>query len=188
MIDEQEIAQLARLYGEPARAHFEFTPRAPTFCDWVRRLTRRRGEIVLVVPRGNEQVLLHTKPHYPENVYRLPTGGIRQGEGAADAARREGYEEIGFAPQTLRLLGVLENIFWLNGAQVIYPSLVFQTEEFTRTPQPTDTDELISGFMDADALELRVVAHYLSSLPAHWREWGAFRAAAHTWLAEQLRD
>jgi len=188
MIDDQEITQLARVYGEPTRAKYEFTPRAPTFCDWARGLTRRRGEIVLVVPRGNGQVLLHTKPHYPEDVYRLPTGGIRQGEAADHAARREGHEEIGFRPQTLRLLGVLENIFWLDGEQVIYPSLVFQTEEFTRTPQPTDTEELISGFMNADVLELRVVAHYLSSLPAHWGEWGGFRAVAHTWLADHLSN
>ncbi|MBI4674800.1 MAG: NUDIX domain-containing protein [Chloroflexi bacterium] len=188
MINEQEIENLARRYGEPARATFEFAPRSLNFCDWVRRLTRRRGEIILVVPRGGNQVLLHTKPHYPENVYRLPTGGIRQAEAADDAAQREGFEEIGFTPQTLHLLGVLENVFWFDDEKVIYPSFVFQTEEFARTPQPTDPDEPISGFMDADAIELRVVAHYLSSLPAHWREWGKFRATAHTWLAEHWQD
>jgi 8-oxo-dGTP pyrophosphatase MutT (NUDIX family) len=188
MTDENEIKNLLRVYGEPARATFEFTGLSNGFAEWVGRLTRRRGEIILVVPRGDGQILLHTKPHYPEGVYRLPTGGIHKGEAADDAARRESYEEIGFNPKALRLLGVLENIFWIGDERLTYPSYLFRTKEYRRAPQPTDPDEPISGFMDADALELRVMAHYLSSLPAQWREWGMFRATSHVWLAEHLED
>ncbi len=183
---EREIKTLTPLYGAPERAAFDFTNLSDGFGAWVTRLTRRRGEIILVVPRAQNQVLLHTKPHYPENVYRLPTGGIHRREAADDAARREAYEEIGFQPASLRLLGVLENRFWVRGKKIKYPSFVFQTQEFNGAPTPTDPDEPISGFMDADALELQATALYLTSLPGQWREWGAFRAAAHRWLAARL--
>jgi len=183
---EREIKTLTPLYGAPARAVFEFKNLSDNFGAWVTRLTRRRGEVILVVPRARARVLLHTKPHYPENVYRLPTGGIRRREAADDAARREAYEEIGFQPATLRLLGVLENIFWVRGKKIKYPSFVFRTETWRGAPTPTDPDEPISGFTDADALELQATALYLTSLPGPWREWGAFRAASHLWLAAHL--
>lgn len=185
---EREIGKLAQAYGEPGRATFEFADLSDGFGGWVRRLTRRRGEIVLVVPRSHSRVLLHTKLHYPENVYRLPTGGIHPDEAADEAARREAHEEIGFHPASLQLLGVLENVFSMRDKKLVYPSFVFRTEAFTAAPHPTDPDEPISGFMDADWEELEATALYLSSLPGHWREWGMFRAAAHRWLAARFQD
>ena len=186
MADKTEFEMLARAYGEFPRATFEFANLSGNFAQWVRKLTRRRGEIILIVPCGAEQVWLHTKIFYPEQVYRLPTGGIHQGEGAEAAARREAFEEIGFHPQTLRLLGVLENFFVIDDKRVEYPSFVFQTEAFTQTPAPTDPDEPISDFSCADKIELRATANLLASLPGQWREWGKFRAASHYWLAEHL--
>lgn len=184
MAELDEIEALAARYGEPGRAGYEFLALSPGFRDWVRKLTRRRGETVLVIPRGEGRVLLHTKPHYPEEVYRLPTGGIRRGEEADAAARREVYEEVGFEPRELSFLAVLDNIFWLDGRQVHYPSFVFETEPFTRGPRPNDPDELISGFRDADGRELQFVARQLQSLPGPWSDWGKFRSGPHAWLAE----
>lgn len=185
MANEKEIEKLKKRFGNFERATFEYKNVSLGFGEWVKRAMRRRGEIVLVVPRGEGRLLLHTKPHYPEGVYRLPTGGIHPNEDAAIAAQREGYEEIGFNAQELKLLGVLENVFWVNQEQYVYPSFVFQTQEFTRKPNPTDPDEIISGFRDVDVVELRAVAKQLASLPLSWHEWGRFRAAPHAWLAEQ---
>ncbi len=187
MSSEHELAQLTRQFGAFERATFEFQNLAPDFVEWVEKLTRRRGEIVLVVPRGQQRVLLHTKPHYPDQVYRLLTGGVQPREDAADAAVREAYEEIGFRPETLQLLGVLENIFWVGDKKLVYPSFVFQTREWRGEPVTTDPDEAISGFRDADALELRGAGIHLASLPGGWRDWGRFRAAAHMWLTERLK-
>lgn len=158
----------------------------PDFGNWVRKLMRRRGEIVLVVPRGEGRVLLHTKPHYPPEIYRLPTGGIHLDEAADEAARREVFEEIGFKPQELLLVGVLDNLFLVDGNKLEYPSYVFKTEAYMRTPQPTDPNEPISGFREANSTELRDVARHLRGLPGGWSDWGKFRAAAHEWLAEYL--
>lgn len=187
MANDKELEKLRKKFGEFERVTFEFNSLSPTFRSWVEKLTRRRGEIILVVPRGQGKVLLHTKPHYPEDIFRLPTGGIHPEEAALDAARREGFEEIGFKPKELQLLGVLENVFWLKQDKYVYPSFVFQTEEYRKKPKPTDPDEAISGFRDADALELQTTAVLLASLPGGWNDWGRFRAAPHIWLANHLR-
>lgn len=183
MLKEKEIDKLTQRFGNFSRETFEYRNLSPGFRLWVKKLTRRRGEIVLVVPRG-AKVLLHTKPHYPLNVFRLPTGGIHPGEDAADAAKREGYEELGFKPQALRLRALIDNVFWFEKSQVSYPSFVFQTQELIEAPAPTDLDELISGFRDVNRSELLQVAAQLQDLPAEWSEWGRFRSAPHTWLAE----
>jgi hypothetical protein len=52
----------------------------------------RRAEICYVMHRGDPAggVLLHIKTFYPEDAYRLPTGGIHVGEAVlADAATRD---------------------------------------------------------------------------------------------------
>ncbi len=178
--------KLTQRYGEFERATFEYTAMTPGFAAWVKKLTRRRGEVILIVPRGNGNVLLHTKPHYPDDVYRLPTGGIHPEEEAGRAARRESYEEIGYKPDELRLLGILDNVFTVGSKSYTYPSYVFRTPEYLSTPEPTDSDELISGFRDGDADELRAIGLYLNSLPGSWREWGRFRATSHLWVADRL--
>ncbi len=186
MASDKELAKLAKRFGDFDRVVFEFRSLSPNFGAWIQKLTRRRGEIVLVVPRGDGQVLLHTKPHYPDGVYRLPTGGIHPGEGAVEAAKREGYEEIGFKPKELELVGVLDNYFMVGRETFVYPSFVFRTEEYTRKPEPNDHDELISGFEDVDVQGLKTTALYLASLPGGWRDWGRFRAASHSWLVSKM--
>lgn len=187
MANDKELEKLRKRFGDFERVTFEFKSLSPTFRGWVEKLMRRRGEIILVVPRGEGKVLLHTKPHYPDDVFRLPTGGIRPDEAAVAAAKREGFEEIGFKPKELQLLGVLDNVFWLKEDKYVYPSFVFQTEEYTKKPKPTDPDEPISGFRNADVLELRTAALLLASLPGGWNDWGRFRAAPHLWLAKWLQ-
>ncbi|MCC7163958.1 MAG: NUDIX hydrolase [Anaerolineae bacterium] len=187
MTNKRELDKLRRRFGEFERVSFEFRSISPHFGAWVQKLTKRRGEIILVVPRGKGRVLLHTKPHYPDSVFRLPTGGIHPRETALDAAQREGFEEIGFKPKKLELLGVLDNVFWLPDQKLVYPSFVFQTEKYTGEPSPTDPDEEISGFRDADMLELETMAILMTSLPAAWKDWGRFRAAPHTWLVNRQR-
>jgi len=186
MSNEKELERLRKKFGEFEQVAVHYPPASPGFASWVKKLERRRGEIVLVVPRGNGRVLLHTKPHYPDQVFRLPTGGIHPSERASAAARREGYEEIGFDSPPEAFLGIIDNVFSINGDESVYPSFVFVTRTFKGTPKPNDPDEPISGFEEADADGLRAIAKHLASLPGPWREWGRFRAAAHTWLAERM--
>lgn len=185
MSDAKELERLKKQFGAFEQTTFEFKNVSPGFAEWVKKATRRRGEIILVVPRGTGRVLLHTKPHYPENVYRLPTGGVHQGEDAVKAAKREGYEEMGFKPGNLKLLGVLDHVFLARDTTYVYPSFVFQTQELDKEPKPTDPNEPISGFREVDQTGLRDAAKNLATLARGWNEWGRFRAAAHLWLAER---
>lgn len=50
-----------------------------------------------------------------EAFYRPLGGGVEFGERAADAVRRELYEEIGATVTSARLLGTVENIFRYTG-------------------------------------------------------------------------
>jgi 8-oxo-dGTP pyrophosphatase MutT (NUDIX family) len=185
--DAKEIESLRQRFGTFPTLTYEYKVTVPGFDGWVKNLVRRRGEVVLVVPRADNRILLHTKPQYPEGIYRLPTGGIRPREAADVAARRETYEELGFKPSALNLLGVLDNVFDVSGTQYVYPSFVFQTQTYTLAPQPTDPDELIAGFRDASAAELEQVADHLAHLQGWWSDWGKFRATAHAWLTERWR-
>lgn len=183
---EREIAEVARLYGTPQRRTHEIVAHSPDFTRWVVKLTRRRGEIVLVVPRGEGRVLLHTKPHYPDRVYRLPTGGMHPGERIVDAARREAREELGYLGEIVQFIGVLEYVIRVGRNQFEYPSYIIELGEFKGIPQPTDTQERISGFRDAAPNELRQIARQLKTLPGNWAEWGRFRAIPHEILAQLL--
>jgi ADP-ribose pyrophosphatase YjhB (NUDIX family) len=68
---------------------------------------------VIVRPRdGALLVSEYTAPASPDEVFARPLGGhVEFGEYAADTVRREFAEEIGQELTSLRLLGVLENIF-----------------------------------------------------------------------------
>lgn len=183
---EREIAEVARLYGTPQRRTHEIFARSSDFQRWVVKLTRRRGEIVLVVPRGQGRVLLHTKPHYPDQVYRLPTGGIHPGERIVDAARREAHEELGYEGEIAGFVGVVEYVIRAARNQFEYPSYIIELAEFNGIPQPTDMQERISGFRDASPDELRRIARQLKTLPEKWAEWGRFRALPHEVVAQVL--
>lgn len=182
---DAEIESLAKRYGKPWRQAHEYIVRSNEFANWVKKLTRRRGEVILIVPRGKGRVLLHTKPYYPEGVYRLPTGGIHQGEAADLAARREALEETSLDAEPKRLLGVLENIFLVEGKRIVYPSFIFEMPALSQAPHPTDSDEPISGFCDASPEKLGRVGEQLDSLKSGWAEWGAFRAVPHRLLGEK---
>ncbi|MEP7214686.1 MAG: NUDIX domain-containing protein [Anaerolineaceae bacterium] len=68
----------------------------------------------VIIRRGNT-VLIAEHTTHGRISYRPVGGGIKPGERAIEAARREILEELGIAPQQFRLLGVLENIFTIEG-------------------------------------------------------------------------
>lgn len=66
---------------------------------------------VLVCQRGGK--LLVESGDYP--FQNLPGGALLTGEALADGAAREWHEETGLKAQVVRLLGLVENFFKLNG-------------------------------------------------------------------------
>jgi 8-oxo-dGTP pyrophosphatase MutT (NUDIX family) len=54
----------------------------------------RQGEVLVVVRRGNELLVLHRAPQF-EAYWHLVAGGVEEGESPREAAVRELAEEVG---------------------------------------------------------------------------------------------
>ena len=138
----------------------------------------RMGEVVLLLCRSDEEALLHTKSFYPPGTYRLPSGGIRPGEGVIEAARREAAEETGLSIREPRPLGLLTYTLRDGRRRCFFHSwLVAASVE--GEPHPNDGAEQIDGFRWVAVEELPRVAETLRRLPSEWSGWGRFRALAH---------
>ncbi len=187
--DEQaEIERLAKQLGTPLLRKREFIATTERDIDWLHRQIRRRGEVILVVPRPNGRVLLHTKSNYPSGIYRLPGGGVNPGEELLHAAEREVQEETGFDVPMARFLGVVDNEFQVPGNRLSYPSYVFLTQPTTGAPRVMDPDEDISDFGEVPIEELSQVAAQLEGMSPEWQLWGQFRATPHTIALEALTN
>jgi len=80
LIDEKEIAELARQYGPLERRHYVLEIGERTFAHWREVRKDCRGEVALFILRPSGNVILHTKDFYPAGIYRVPTGGIEREE------------------------------------------------------------------------------------------------------------
>ncbi len=168
--------------------HHTLTVSAPFFDDFLRSLHHRArwGETVLLLRRPDGHILLHHKSFYPENVFRLLSGGILPGESVLGAARREIQEETGLAPWALRPLGLLSITFRLGWHRRFFHSwLVLADVE--GEPRPGDAGEQISGFRWVPPETLAEIAGHLRALPPTWADWGRFRALAHEAALHRLK-
>lgn len=143
----------------------------------------RTAEIVLVLPRTGG-VLLHTKRFYPSGIYRIPTGGIHEGEPVLDAARRELREETGLALDPTRFLFHLRYPGRPGSPGRAFHSLAFLFPTSDEEIQPLDQSEEIEDWRTARWDELPHVIETLESLESGWIGWGQFRALAHSFLLE----
>jgi 8-oxo-dGTP pyrophosphatase MutT (NUDIX family) len=163
----------------------------------------RRAEICYIMHRGNaaEGVLLHIKTFYPQGAYRLPTGGIHQGEQVMETLMREIEEETGLQVgsgedqvQVQRCLGLVNYELVHRSADRSFP---FATYHFlVQMPRdgviaPRDATEEIDGWTWRKPHELVAVAEFLEQVGQRdpvWADWGRFRALSHRFVAGQLAD
>ncbi len=186
MIDEKEITELARRYGPLERRHYVLEMGKRTFAHWRKVCNDRRGEVALFILRLSGNLILHTKDFYPEGVYRVPTGGIEWGEDVVTAAHREAREETGLTVAIERCLGVLEYEFRYRGETLPFVSYVFLLRENGGQLYPQDEGERITSLREVPLTELEAVAWNLRAIEADWRDWGHYRAIAHSFAADCL--
>ena len=162
----------------------------------------RRAEICYIMHRGApaEGVLLHIKTFYPAGAYRLPTGGIQQGEAVMATLEREILEETGLQTGTEPHQGRCERCLGVLHYQLLHDALGtvdFATYHFlvTMPPDaqlaPQDPEEQIGGWCWTPAAELGSVADRLTTIGAFhptWADWGRFRALSHRFVATALAD
>lgn len=143
----------------------------------------RSAEIVMVLPRP-EGILLHTKRFYPSGVYRLPTGGVDDGEPILDAARREIREETGMELEPTRFLFHLRYPGRPGAPRRGFHSFGFLFPESTGDVVPEDDGEQIDDWRAVDWSMIPTTILELENLDSGWIGWGQFRALAHSFLLE----
>jgi 8-oxo-dGTP pyrophosphatase MutT (NUDIX family) len=183
------LATLEQDYGQFQEYHVDLEIATGEMFRIMNKITStkpRRGEVVMVVPDPQGAIWLHTKEFYPDGVYRLMTGGLDAGEAPAEALQREVEEETGFKVEIVRCLAVITyQLIGPNGT-IPFVSYLFVTTPGIGLPQPTDPNEAISGFRKVKPDELENIAQHLRSLNGKFKDWGIFRAVAHTAAAAEL--
>lgn len=190
LIDDTEISQLNADYGPGDRWRISLEVSALSFDNWLRKMgtsPNRRGEAVLAIRRPDGQVLLHTKRFYPQEIYRLPSGGVHPGEPVLSGVIRETKEETGLDVTVDRFLGTVEYEFRHAGRQLPFVSYVFLVQQTNNDqPEVQDPEEQITGFCYVAPNGIRVVGAQLRALPSEWADWGSFRAPPHDLVADAL--
>lgn len=169
---ESEIENLGKTYGQPEMINAllptgQFDPMK----------SKRESEVVSVIIRPNGKLILITKPFYPADTYRLPSGGIETGEGIEEALHREIYEETGLKVQIIKFVAMVRYKTRISPNR--FTSYVFLVREISGKLACLDEDEDISGYKEIDVAELPDIIAHLENLDGGYSEWGAFRAIPH---------
>lgn len=168
---EAEVARLSKRFGRPRRFDHVFDD--PDFGPLNRG---RQAEVAMAIRRLNGCFLLQAKKNYPPDTYRLPTGGIKRGEGIEHALLREVKEETGLEVEIARFTAVL-NYRAAKGGR-LFSSYLFILDERSGELGALDPSEGISDWLEADAQRLADAAERLRSCRGGWQNWGTFRALA----------
>lgn len=190
---QDELAELAQSYGVPLVQTVELE--IEKLFDPLTRRDGRYGEVCMVVRRPSGRLLLMTKTFYPEGAYRLPTGGIKQGERVLNAVLRETMEETGLEVEVRRFLAGVAYRTNITGEQPIFYTFAFLLDEVGGRLGVLDESERIEDFREIEPVELVEVADRLSHLNAEYsealegqvRDWGVFRAVIHRAVWEALK-
>ncbi len=156
--------------------------------------TDRYGEVCMVVRRKNGRILTMKKTFYPENAYRLLTGGIHHGEPIFTALLRETQEETSLEVSVERFLAVAAYKTSTTGETPAFYTFAFLLNERAGTLNVLDEDEQVEGFREILPEELPERAEFLEHIQAqpsqaihgNWRDWGHFRAVMHRLVWQAL--
>jgi ADP-ribose pyrophosphatase YjhB (NUDIX family) len=189
---QHELEQLAQEYEQPLVRTVDLESRR--LFDPLNK-TDRYGEVCMVVRRKNGRLLTMTKTFYPRGSYRLPTGGINNGEAIRDALLRETHEETGLQVHINRFLAAVAYRVPAIGRQPVFYTFAFLLDEVSGTLGAIDKTERIEAFHEIEVAELPAVAEFLEGVKNEysdeidgvWSDWGHFRAVIHRAVWEALR-
>lgn len=152
--------------------------------DIVNKQKNRRGEVLFAI-KNDGKLLLHTKHHYPNLVFRLPTGGIDYGETVMDALDREVYEETGMKILKTELNSILFYEMCNDGVSIPFISYIFIVETDHTNPVVLDEGESIAEFKWHPIAQLDEIVAELKAGPDDWKDWGEMRAIPHELLGSK---
>lgn len=200
-VEKEEVAAIEQDLGAAPCVHVRLDVDDPFLTGNHQLLTSagRRAEVCYVMHRGDPAagVLLHIKRFYPDGAFRLPTGGIHEGERVLETLAREIAEETGLTVgagegdvRVERFLGLVHYTLSHRSQQRVHE---FATYHFlVRMPaiarlQPKDPSEEIAGWKWVSPDKLEDVANFLDKVERDdWADWGRYRAISHRFVAERL--
>jgi ADP-ribose pyrophosphatase YjhB (NUDIX family) len=127
-------------------------------------------------PPGARRVALIRKPHFAEDVWRPPGGGIKPNEDFVAGAVREALEETGLHVELQRYLVASDAVFTNAGRELRWHTHVFLAETTDSELAPDDPEEIADarwGTLEEIAGPLR--ERLLATGRAFWR----YRVALH---------
>ena len=145
---------------------------------------RRTGEVAMAIRRPDDTILLQTKEFYPDGTYRLPTGGIKEGEDVEHALLREVHEESNLDVEVEQLVAAIE--YLSPDGRANFRTYLFLLRELGGELKVNDPKERISGWEQRDVPGLRRAIEELRAVDQGWQRWGHFRALAIEVLLEAL--
>ena len=171
--NRKEIANLTDRYGQPEVIEAVL----PT--DYLTSITNagRQSEVISAIMRPNGNLISITKPFYPEDTYRLPTGGVEVGEGIESALYREILEETGLQVEIVRFVAIIR---YSNNANLYnFTSYLFLVKEISGELFCHDANEQISGFKEIAPKGLESIIDHLQNIKGKFEGWAQFRTVAH---------
>ena len=138
----------------------------------------------MAIRRPSGGILLQTKAFYPPATFRLPTGGIKDGEDVEHALLREVHEESNLDIEIEGLIAVLDHL--TPAGRPVFRSYLFLLRETGGILKVNDPQEQITAWEERDPQGLRAAAQQLRTLEGAWRPWGTFRAVILDVLLQAL--
>jgi ADP-ribose pyrophosphatase YjhB (NUDIX family) len=183
-IDDVALAPLRERYGTPAVLEWAG---AISDVEWsiATHNPARTHDVTLFILDPSRRIALIRKPHFAEDVWRPPGGGIKPGEDFAAGAVREALEETGLHVELRRYLVASDALFTNAGRDLRWRTHVFLAETDDTELAPGDPDEIAAarwGTLDELAGPLR--ERLLATGRAFWR----YRVALHDAALASLRS
>lgn len=202
-VEPLEIAQLEVRWGKTPTQQHRLAVDDPFLTGDHQMLVsdRRRAEICYIMHQGDpwQGVLLHIKTFYPSGAYRLPTGGIHEGEAVEETLTREIFEEtglrVGAGPDQVQVQHFLGFVAYEFDHRTLGQIYSFATYHFlVQMPtgaslNPQDATESIAGWQWRPAATLNSQADFLEqvyTVDPVWGDWGRYRALSHRFVATAL--
>jgi len=192
LFNDEEFQDISKKYGTGNAAIKDVTIRY-TALSYYNRLKGavqrdRRGEVVFCVIRPGGRIITVTCSEYPENVYRIPTGGIGHREDILEAIFREVKEELGLEVSIRSFAGVVRICFEHEDDSVMFNSYIFILDETGGSLLEDASDDEISDVREVGLEELEQITKDLGCLNGKWQDWGRFRQVTTGAVLNFLRN
>jgi 8-oxo-dGTP diphosphatase len=143
-VDEAALAAVRERFGTPLELPWEGEISG---AEWAiaTHNPARTHDVTLLILDPSRRVALIRKPHFAEDVWRPPGGGIKPGEDFVAGAVREALEETGLHVELRRYLVASRAVFRNGGRELPWRTHVFLAHTTDEDLAPNDPAEIAAA-------------------------------------------